>query len=349
MLGPTTPTRSTTCRRAAIYTGTYPESGNSLSKLDQAKKTHTTLPQRHADAGETETSRKNKAGEEGQGRPTPPNPDRHAITRRSPDATWTGSRTATEQERLSAPVESDHKACTYNAEIDRESYVAIGGYDTVAYWSLPSTTDKMPDGSTPMPAPAVKGKSEYAVNHGGHVWYFANEENMNKFKDSPNRHTFRRSAASAPGELPTRLVGLRRQWCIGAAARRSATSWYIKDGKLYFLLFYGLWDWLETEPVVNRVGARPVARHRERPVAPGALRQDSWRHLRDGAVMFDDDHLGPAAAARRSEGDTTRATCEMRDGSAPLRCRRPGAAVIGDIFVLDGVHELHAGTTGRSS
>ena len=25
-------------------------------------------------------------------------------------------------------------------------------------------------------------------------------------------------------------------------------SWYIKDGKLYFLLFYGLWDWLETEP-----------------------------------------------------------------------------------------------------
>merc|ERR1739848_887602 len=111
---------------------------------------------------------------------------------RNPDAAWTGSRTATEQERVSAPVESDHKVCTYNAQIDRESYVAIGGYDTVAYWSLPSTTDKMPDGSTPMPAPAVKGKSEYAVNHGGHVWYFANEENMNKFKESPLRARLRR-------------------------------------------------------------------------------------------------------------------------------------------------------------
>ena len=39
-----------------------------------------------------------------------------------------------------------------------------------------------------MPAPAVKGKSEYAVNHGGHVWYFANEENMQKFKESPNAY-----------------------------------------------------------------------------------------------------------------------------------------------------------------
>merc|ERR1719359_32860 len=129
---------------AAIYTGTYPESGKTdASKLAEARKTHTSLPQRHADAGETATSRKNKQKKKAKVDATPPNPDRHAITRRSPDAAWTGSRTATEQERVSAPVESDHKACTYNAQIDRESYVAIGGYDTVAYWSLPSTTDKM--------------------------------------------------------------------------------------------------------------------------------------------------------------------------------------------------------------
>merc|ERR1719359_1593867 len=52
---------------AAIYTGTYPESGNAdVSKLGQ--------PQRHADAGEIETSRKNKQAKKVKIDQTPPNP-----------------------------------------------------------------------------------------------------------------------------------------------------------------------------------------------------------------------------------------------------------------------------------
>merc|ERR1740117_675904 len=74
------------------------------------------------------------------------------------------------------------------AAIERGSYVAIGGYDTVAYWSLPASNGKMPDGTTPMPTPAVAGSPDFAVNHGGHVWYFANEENKQKFLESPNAY-----------------------------------------------------------------------------------------------------------------------------------------------------------------
>ena len=283
---------------AALYTGTYPESGKTdASKLAEAQKTHTTLPQRHAEAGKIETSRKNKQAKKVKIDQTPPNPDRHAITRRSPDAAWTGSRTATEQERLSAPVESDHKACTYNAQIDRESYVAIGGYDTVAYWSLPSTTDKMPDGSTPMPAPAVKGKSEYAVNHGGHVWYFANEENKQKFIESPNAYV------PAFGGFCTWGIAYETWWgCVGNGVLvlppADPNSWYIKDGKLYFLLFYGLWDWLETEP---------GGLDQSLAIASGRWRQ-CFGDIFETNFMFD----GVIS-------DLYQGTCEMRDGSAPLQ------------------------------
>ena len=136
---------------AAIYTGTYPESGNAdVSKLAEAQKTHTTLPQRRADAGETGTSRKNKQAKKAKIDQTPPNPDRHAITRRSPDATWTGSRTATEQERLSGGGRERPHGCASDSAIDRESYRGIGVHESRSRRdSCCPSTDCAPDGLGP--------------------------------------------------------------------------------------------------------------------------------------------------------------------------------------------------------
>ena len=75
-------------------------------------------------------------------------------------------------------------------------------------------------------------------------------------------------------------------------------SWYIKDGKLYFLLFYGLWDWLETEPGgIDQSLA----------IASGRWRQ-CFGDIFETNFMFD----GVIS-------DLYQGTCEMRDGSAPLQ------------------------------
>merc|ERR1712224_440727 len=75
-------------------------------------------------------------------------------------------------------------------------------------------------------------------------------------------------------------------------------SWYIKDGKLYFLLFYGLWDWLETEP---------GGLDQSLAIASGRWRQ-CFGDIFETNFMFD----GVIS-------DLYQGTCEMRDGSAPLQ------------------------------
>ena len=85
-------------------------------------------------------------------------------------------------------------------------------------------------------------------------------------------------------------------------------SWYIKDGKLYFLLFYGLWDWLETEP---------GGLDQSLAIASGRWRQ-CFGDIFETNFMFD----GVIS-------DLYQGTCEMRDGSAPSRrATTPGAAIL---------------------
>ena len=290
---------------AALYKGAYPESGSptsakGISKTSIAAKTKMTLPQRHAKNGELATSRKNARAKKAKidTAPITKQDPRTAITRRAPDiSTKTDARTTTEQERVSAPVSGDHKACTYDAAIERGSYVAIGGYDTVAYWSLPASNGKMPDGTTPMPTPAVAGSPDFAVNHGGHVWYFANEENKQKFLESPNAYV------PAFGGFCTWGIAYETWWgCVGDGVLvlppADPNSWYIKDGKLYFLLFYGLWDWLEEEPGgIDQSLA----------VASGRWRQ-CFGDIFETNFMFD----GVLE-------DLLQGTCSMRDGSAPVQ------------------------------
>lgn len=167
----------------------------------------------------------------------------------------------------------------------------------MAYWSLPASNGKMPDGTTPMPTPAVAGSPDFAVNHGGHVWYFANEENKQKFLKSPNAYV------PAFGGFCTWGIAYETWWgCVGDGVLvlppADPNSWYIKDGKLYFLLFYGLWDWLEEEPGgIDQSLA----------VASGRWRQ-CFGDIFETNFMFD----GVLE-------DLLQGTCSMRDGSAPVQ------------------------------
>ena len=69
-------------------------------------------------------------------------------------------------------------------------------------------------------------------------------------------------------------------------------------GATYFLLFYGLWDWLETEP---------GGLDQSLAIASGRWRQ-CFGDIFETNFMFD----GVIS-------DLYQGTCEMRDGSAPLQ------------------------------
>ena len=100
----------------------------------------------------------------------------------------------------------------YAADPDFNSYRdkgAVRGYDVVAYFSLPEG------------AKAVKGKKEYAVIWNDVPWYFSTEQNLQKFKKSPEAY------APAYGG-----------YCAFAASKNFTTSirpnsWIVHEGKLY--------------------------------------------------------------------------------------------------------------------
>ncbi|WP_269518176.1 YHS domain-containing (seleno)protein [Alteromonas sp. BMJM2] len=87
---------------------------------------------------------------------------------------------------------------------------AVGGYDTVAYFSL----DK---GDAP-----VKGKSDWVTEYKGANWYFSSKTNLEKFRADPERYVPQYGGYCA--------------WAVSAMndfAPGDAKYWAIVDGKLY--------------------------------------------------------------------------------------------------------------------
>ena len=94
--------------------------------------------------------------------------------------------------------------------------VAIGGYDTVSYF-----TDGEPQ----------QGKAKFHAFWNGAVWYFANEENRDAFKADP--------AAFAPAHAP-KYDG----YCAWAASQNykrpgDPNVWQIVDDRLYLFVHEG--------------------------------------------------------------------------------------------------------------
>ncbi|MDE1464888.1 YHS domain-containing (seleno)protein [Spartinivicinus poritis] len=84
---------------------------------------------------------------------------------------------------------------------------AVSGYDTVAYF-----TQGKP----------VKGKSQYKYTYQGADWFFASQEHLDLFKQSPEKYAPQYGGFCA--------------WAVAAKnARASADpkNWKIVDGKLY--------------------------------------------------------------------------------------------------------------------
>lgn len=86
------------------------------------------------------------------------------------------------------------------------SNAAVGGYDTVAYF-----TDGMP----------VKGKSQFRTKWMGADWYFASKEHLEMFKANPT--------AYAPQYGGYCAYGVSQM----AAVKGDPLLWKIVDGKLY--------------------------------------------------------------------------------------------------------------------
>ena len=83
---------------------------------------------------------------------------------------------------------------------------AVGGYDTVAYF-----TKGRP----------VKGSSKYSVKWRGATWLFSNRENLEKFKASPTAYAPQYGGYCAYGVSQN------------AAVKGDPLLWKIVDGKLY--------------------------------------------------------------------------------------------------------------------
>jgi len=83
---------------------------------------------------------------------------------------------------------------------------AVGGYDTVAYF-----TEGKP----------VKGLREYKTSYKGANWYFSSSANLEAFKNSPEKYAPQYGGYCA--------------WAVanGDTAKGDPNQWSIRDGKLY--------------------------------------------------------------------------------------------------------------------
>ncbi|MEP5614054.1 MAG: YHS domain-containing (seleno)protein [Cyclobacteriaceae bacterium] len=90
---------------------------------------------------------------------------------------------------------------------------AIKGYDPVAYFKIES---------------AVKGTERYSFEWNEATWYFANEENLNAFKEMPEAYApqFGGYCAYAVSQ--------------GYTYRTNPEAWKIVDGKLYLNYSQGI-------------------------------------------------------------------------------------------------------------
>ncbi|MBU2976842.1 YHS domain-containing (seleno)protein [Alteromonas sp. C1M14] len=87
---------------------------------------------------------------------------------------------------------------------------AVGGYDTVAFFSLN-------EGDKP-----VKGSSEWSTEYKNADWYFSSAENLSKFKADPERYMPQYGGYCA--------------WAVSAKndfAPGDPQYWAVVDGKLY--------------------------------------------------------------------------------------------------------------------
>lgn len=105
-------------------------------------------------------------------------------------------------------VSAPHAAVADQPIIFAEHGRAIGGYDTVAYF-----TDGQP----------VRGDIRYSVMWKGAVWLFANPENRDRFEANPR--------AFAPRYGGYCAYGMARGKAIGSAP----DAWAIRDGRLYLI------------------------------------------------------------------------------------------------------------------
>jgi len=83
--------------------------------------------------------------------------------------------------------------------------IAVGGYDTVSFFS----------------GKPQQGKSEFQIEYQGAIWRFSNDTNMTLFKANPS--------AFAP------QYGGYCAWAVasGKLAKGSAKYWHVQDGRLY--------------------------------------------------------------------------------------------------------------------
>ena len=109
--------------------------------------------------------------------------------------------------------------------------VAIEGYDPVSYF------DNEP----------AEGKSQFSFTHRGVTYWFSNQANLNKFKQSPEKYepAYGGWCAYAMGET-------------GEKVKIDPETFKILDGKLY--LFYNFWgtntlkDWNKNEKPLKTKG-----------------------------------------------------------------------------------------------
>jgi len=97
------------------------------------------------------------------------------------------------------------------------SNAAVGGYDTVAYFT---------EGK------AVEGKSEFHTEWKGADWYFVSQANLDTFKADPEAYAPQYGGYCAYGVSQ------------GSAVKGDPTLWKIVDGKLYLNInkqVVGIW------------------------------------------------------------------------------------------------------------
>lgn len=87
----------------------------------------------------------------------------------------------------------------------KRSNVAVGGYDTVSFFS----------------GQPVKGDSQFSYTYKGTQWHFTNQGNLDMFKENP--------------EVFAPQYGGYCAWAVATnkTAKGDPRQWHIKDGKLY--------------------------------------------------------------------------------------------------------------------
>ncbi len=89
---------------------------------------------------------------------------------------------------------------------------AIGGYDTVSYFS----------------GKPVRGKQQYSTQWDGQTWFFSSSSNLKKFQNDPERF-----APQYDGQCAFAVAH-------GSSAPGSPNQWTVHRGKLYFNLNAGI-------------------------------------------------------------------------------------------------------------